>query len=407
MNIVSTRILTTTYIIALSLIAILSIAAYFTINQLTITQETSAAVINISGRQRMLSQKAALFSMRLANSNNDSERLQNRKELTGTLLLLERSHELLTQTTSPLNIFGNPSVDVEKIYFSKPILLNSQLSNYTKEIKTFMSAEKAELTPANTHLSKILTMAPKILDSFDAAVEQYQKESEAKITLLNNAEISVLSLTLFVLLMEAIFIYRPIIKRIKLETIELNEANQKLHELSSVDGLTNVSNRRNFDEFYELQWRQAIREEKSLSVVMIDIDFFKKYNDNYGHQEGDEALKKIAAVLKKKPNRPGDIVARYGGEEFVALLSDTAVDGAVLVAENIRIAIEELKIKNMKSKTSSYITISAGVASIEPRREDKPSYLIAAADKALYDAKKAGRNRVKKSRFRGSEPEKK
>ena len=176
---------------------------------------------------------------------------------------------------------------------------------------------------------------------------------------------------------------------------ELNEANKRLKELSMVDGLTGVANRRYLDEFVAKEWMRAIRNKSSLTFILIDIDFFKTYNDNYGHLFGDECLKKVAAMLTSLVNRPRDLVARYGGEEFAIVLTET--EGAETVARNCRRSIEELQIPHEFSKAANVVTISVGHCSVFPERGSDFNWVIDSADKALYEAKKGGRNRVEQS----------
>lgn len=176
------------------------------------------------------------------------------------------------------------------------------------------------------------------------------------------------------------------------KTNELNEANKKLKKLSRVDGLTGIANRRFMDEFLDKEWLRAIRSKTTVSFILIDIDFFKLFNDNYGHPEGDECLKRVAATLKSLVNRPGDLVARYGGEEFAIVISDT--EQAELVARHCRRSIEELQIPHEFSEVSDVVTISVGVCTTFPEKGTDPGLVITSADKALYAAKKAGRNRV-------------
>lgn len=144
-----------------------------------------------------------------------------------------------------------------------------------------------------------------------------------------------------------------------------------------------------------------MRDQTPLSLIMVDIDFFKVFNDTYGHQAGDDCLKRVAAALRDALKRPADIVARYGGEEFAAVLPDTDLDGAVVVAEAMRLDVEALGISHNKSaylsKVSNYVTISLGVASIIPNEASSPERLVSMADNALYKAKEEGRNRVRHS----------
>jgi diguanylate cyclase (GGDEF)-like protein len=176
-------------------------------------------------------------------------------------------------------------------------------------------------------------------------------------------------------------------------TRQLEEANETLQRLSSLDGLTGLANRRRLDEFLDLEWRRALRDRDWLSALMVDIDFFKAFNDAHGHQAGDDCLRRVAEVLSGVSQRPGDLAARYGGEEFVVVLTETDLDGALAVAETLRSRVEGLGIANPESH-SGVVTVSVGVAAVVPAPRSAVADLIEAADRALYGAKGAGRNRV-------------
>ncbi|HBB34609.1 MAG TPA: GGDEF domain-containing protein [Cyanobacteria bacterium UBA8803] len=175
---------------------------------------------------------------------------------------------------------------------------------------------------------------------------------------------------------------------------KLEVANLQLEHLATSDGLTGVANRRRFDEYLQTCWEQQCEGNSWLSLIMCDVDFFKSYNDNYGHQAGDECLRQIAAGIRRVLKRPGDLVARYGGEEFGVILPLTPLKGAVQVAEMIRQEVKSLGIPHEKSLVSSGITLSLGVGSIIPTSELLPTTLTATADAALYKAKSSGRDRV-------------
>jgi diguanylate cyclase (GGDEF)-like protein/PAS domain S-box-containing protein len=165
------------------------------------------------------------------------------------------------------------------------------------------------------------------------------------------------------------------------------------HVRSLTDGLTQVANRRCFDDRLQTEWQRSVREKQSISLILIDIDYFKLYNDSYGHQAGDACLIQVAQTAASQLKRPADLFARYGGEEFVVILPNTNMEGAITVVEWIQHAIHDLKIPHEASKVSSNVTISLGIASIIPTQEQSPEDLIAIADKNLYQAKQQGRDR--------------
>jgi len=174
---------------------------------------------------------------------------------------------------------------------------------------------------------------------------------------------------------------------------KLEENNAILQQLSTMDGLTGIANRRHFDETLATQWRIGLREKTPLAIIMMDIDFFKKYNDGYGHQGGDDCLKAVAKALSSSLRRPGDFIARYGGEEFVVILPNTDAKGAAEVAEHLRANVQAGNIPHAYSAVASHVSVSLGVASMLPDKTGAPENLIAKADAALYKAKEQGRNR--------------
>ena len=176
---------------------------------------------------------------------------------------------------------------------------------------------------------------------------------------------------------------------------KLKEANKKLEKLASKDGLTGLTNRRLFDKLVREEWQRARRNKDYLGLIMLDIDYFKEYNDFYGHQKGDDCLKKLANTMKDVIKRPGDLVARYGGEEFVVVLPQTDLSGTERIAEKIRQEIVNRKILHHESKVSDYVTVSLGAAVAHPNsKENRVEKLIEVADNLLYEAKEKGRNRT-------------
>lgn len=186
----------------------------------------------------------------------------------------------------------------------------------------------------------------------------------------------------------------PIVRARVRNHLELKQYRDLLEHQSSIDGLTGIANRRRFDEFLDQEWRRAIRNKTSLSLIMMDIDYFKLFNDNYGHLVGDDCLKQVAQTLTEAIYRSSDLVARFGGEEFMCVLPDTDIVGAVNIAKRFRESVETLDIRHDYSPTTDHITISLGVATTSPSRQLPPTSLIDDADKQLYKAKRTGRNRV-------------
>lgn len=191
--------------------------------------------------------------------------------------------------------------------------------------------------------------------------------------------------------------YSRAFKRIEelfIEKSKLEGKTVSLQSLSYLDPLTGIANRRMFDEYFETEWKRMRREGESLSLIMIDIDFFKTYNDRFGHPAGDAVLAKVAVAIEDSVSRPGDLVARYGGEEFAVILPGTDIDGAQALSEIIRKKIASLEISAPDVSVSEYVSVSLGCSSILPVSDKGFADLLQAADEALYEAKRQGRNRV-------------
>jgi diguanylate cyclase (GGDEF)-like protein len=176
--------------------------------------------------------------------------------------------------------------------------------------------------------------------------------------------------------------------------MELKRQRDFLRGLSFRDGLTGLANRRQLDQFLDQEWRRSLRSHAPLSLILMDIDYFKDFNDALGHLAGDDCLRKIAQTLETSIHRAGDLIARYGGEEFVCVLPETALRGAVSVAEKIQSLLADLALPHPRSSVSPYITLSLGVASDGAQNTESATTLLHAADQALYCAKAKGRNRI-------------
>jgi diguanylate cyclase (GGDEF)-like protein len=177
-------------------------------------------------------------------------------------------------------------------------------------------------------------------------------------------------------------------------TSALEIANLQLYRLATMDGLTQVANRRCFDEYWLQQWTLLQQEKQPLSLIIMDVDYFKNYNDHYGHLAGDECLRQVAQGISKLLMRPQDLVARYGGEEFVVVLPHTPIEGAKKIAEGIISIIYNLNLAHVQSQVCDRITLSIGVACVVPNADLIWEVPISLADKALYQAKQEGRNRI-------------
>lgn len=183
-------------------------------------------------------------------------------------------------------------------------------------------------------------------------------------------------------------------ERIAKMRTELHKLNDKLTTLSQRDSLTHLYNRRTFEEKSNEAWKHAARTKKPLSILLFDVDFFKRYNDTYGHLAGDDCLKQVALTIEECFQRPGDVVARYGGEEFIVLLPNTDIDGATHLAELLRCAIENLQIEHRQSPDYQCVTMSIGGCTLKYTTGASLEQLIDLADKALYESKENGRNRA-------------
>ncbi|MFP5260217.1 MAG: diguanylate cyclase [Acidobacteriota bacterium] len=186
----------------------------------------------------------------------------------------------------------------------------------------------------------------------------------------------------------------PIVQARVRTHVELKRRGDLLETLSLRDGLTGIANRRHFDDCLERAWRQGLRTGKPLTLALADIDYFKGYNDAYGHLVGDECLKAVAASLAGVLRRPGDLAARFGGEEFAVVLEDTNLTGALHVAETMRAVVEALSLPHVNSTVAGTVTVSIGAACAVPTTASRPEHLLCLADAKLYEAKQAGRNRV-------------
>jgi diguanylate cyclase (GGDEF)-like protein len=187
---------------------------------------------------------------------------------------------------------------------------------------------------------------------------------------------------------------QKVAQKLKETNCQLEEANRILRQLSSVDGLTGISNRRKFDESLQIEWVRSIQNSNTISLIIFDIDYFKNYNDTYGHLAGDDCLKQLAKGVSSMFNGSANVFARYGGEEFVVLMPATDSNVAMDAAKKIHEKVMSLEIPHLNSPVSKFVSVSLGVASIAPNCRNSLEELIEKADNALYQAKQQGRNRI-------------
>lgn len=186
---------------------------------------------------------------------------------------------------------------------------------------------------------------------------------------------------------------QPPIVRARVRThIELKRTRDLLESLASIDAVTTIANRRRFDGSIETEWKRCARSHSPLTVAIADVDFFKSFNDTYGHTRGDECLRSVALAIRSIARRPGDLAARYGGEEFALVLPETDADAARTIMDSMLDAVRALKVPHAGSSCADHVTISAGAATLVPRIDAHHSVIVEAADTALYEAKQSGRN---------------
>ncbi|MGK7933323.1 MAG: diguanylate cyclase [Microcystaceae cyanobacterium] len=262
-----------------------------------------------------------------------------------------------------------------------------QLTGYTKEEVINYTASDLNLwVKERSHL----TLCQKLQN--DQAISGFELQLRAK-----SGEIKTLLLSVEIIELEdkpcLLTIAKDITERQKIKK-ELEEANIELYRLANLDGLTEVANRRRFDETLKKEWQRCYREKQFISLIICDVDEFKRYNDYYEHLQGDDCLIQVAKAIDEGSKRATDLVARYGGEEFAIILPNTNENGAVKVAKNIQTQIHQLQIPHANSTVSPHVTVSMGVASLIPQIGLTPTQLIQLADAALFNAKKQGRNRM-------------
>jgi len=371
----SGRKLTLAYCFALGLIAFLTIASHVTLNRVLATHDGSAAVVNLSGRQRMLSQRIASLAGQIRLGVPDA-----RADLLHAADLFETAHhQLLAETTG--NAAGRSAEAFRAAYFGGDNPLDSEVSAYLRLARK-IAAEPAASPAIDGDLKALFAKArTTLLSRLDHVVQLHQEDSEAQLSRLQQLQRVTMFVVLAALAVEALLIFRPMVHRITRNARELRH-------LATTDPLTNTLNRREFFERGEIEVLRARRSGKPPAILMIDVDHFKRINDQFGHAGGDAALRALADGLRGSL-RPGDLLGRMGGEEFAILLPHMSREGGTRLAERLRMAACGLSIVHDGRPVS--FTISIGVVG---DKQAGLSALLEEADAALYQAKQAGRNQV-------------
>jgi len=384
--------LTLRYAVALSLIALLLGSSQVLVQVLLSVQQTDARVINVAGRQRMLSQRIHSHLLAARGIGSDEAIGARMATLSGDLDLWRRSHRGLRAGSSELGLPGQNSPRVEALFEEMEphyVPISAAAGEAVEAAGSGMtSADLADRTAiVSAHETAFLV-------TMDSIVNAFEDEAAVRVQNLRQAELALMALAFVLLVLEALFIFRPAVRRIRVTMEELRQAKESFERLSFRDGLTGVANRRRFESALEREWRRAKRHSKKLSLIMIDVDNFKGHNDLLGHECGDVCLVQIAEALAGCTRRPTDLVARFGGDEFVALLPDTGIPGATQVAEAMIEAVDALGIEHGSAEGVTPIRVSTGVASAIPDETfSKASDLWVAADRELYREKKERKSR--------------
>ncbi len=380
--------LTWAYVAALSLIAALVIAQVAFEHFLLNRQELDAGTINVAGRQRMLSQKIAKQMLTLSAEQPSAARAA---QLEADVRDWETAHHLL-RGDDDRNPRPRNSPEVERLFG----LLQPHFTAMISAARGAWSTADPLSRPDQraVFVATYLEHEARFLTLMDEIVFAYEREARARVRRLQNIELGLSAAILFILVLEAVLIFRPIVGRVSQTLGALAAAKRSAEELSLRDDLTGIPNRRHFDGEFEREYRRSARMGSSIAALMLDLNDFKKLNDRAGHQAGDICLARVARALADQMRRPGDFVARYGGDEFVVCLPDTTFEGARAVAARLQRAVEELDISiDGSSEPHIRVSMSAGIAAeIPSSQEGNPLALINEADQALY-RNKTGRHR--------------
>lgn len=379
-----TRRMTITYIVSLSIIAFLSILVHFMLEKIIEEQSVSANIINISGQQRMLSQRVSLFTMEYLSSGNASSKndARNAVEVMASnhgFLLSGHNNATTKNTKSPL------SPEMQDLYFSSDTGVDKQVLHFISLVNQALNQEQpdGDRKGLSADFEFWQLARTSLLNSLNDVVKQYETESLQKAEELRHAQEVVSLIIILTILIEAVFIFRPMVRKV-------TSFAERLQKEANHDHLTGLLNRRSFGILVDKTWALSKRHDYSLSLITYDIDHFKSINDSYGHDVGDKAIQHISDILIQN-TRESDSVARFGGEEFVIMLPNTNKHDAHILANKIREKIEQSPLQ--VNKLILELTISGGVAECE-KHDQNIEKTLKRSDDALYQAKNGGRNKV-------------
>jgi diguanylate cyclase (GGDEF)-like protein len=378
MNEISSRSLTVAYSLALAIVAALSLLSHVTLNGILREEEGSAAIIGISARQTMLSQRIAFLASRYAAGEADVAPL-----LSGATDEFETFQKALAHGSIERNIPPPTSPALVDLYIGEGDGLDTLAARFVARARLITGIEPNE-PDFKTQLTPLLADATgPLLTKLEAVVRFHQQASDSQMLKLRLLQSGSLIIVLLTLVAEAMGIFRPMVARVQKYTSELLR-------LANRDPLTGVLNRKGFNDHAHTELARASRYRRPTSLLMIDADDFKSVNDRFGHSVGDEVLKAIASAVGASL-RPADILCRLGGEEFGVMLPETELAGATAAAERIRRRVEDTRVTTPAGIVK--FTISVGATQLE-RTALSPKAAMERADAALYQAKAEGRNRV-------------
>jgi diguanylate cyclase (GGDEF)-like protein len=384
----TTRALTWRYLLALSLIAALAVGGFLILQRTIRTHEASSSIITMTARQSTLAQEVVATARHLAESSDPSARGADRATLFEAAHAIEQAHRRLTDPMSPLGQPVTTSDAVRALYFEPPLNLDRKIGRFLQEAFRLAGSRDAELRAGHPTLRRLQSVAGGLLISLDALVAQLEADARESVRRSRTLETGLLLATLLMLSLEALFIFRPIVRRVWREGIKLIESREKLVELAHYDPLTRLPNRTLFQLRLEMALAQARRDGSLTAVLQLDLDHFKDVNDTFGHAAGDHLLGAVAARLQGLL-RGTDTVARIGGDEFAIILTGQRTPHQVgkLAEEIVRAARDPV----IWQHSELHVGASIGIT-LCPSDDEDPEQLLKNADIALYQAKASGRS---------------